>query len=151
MKPKFHHRFRKNETPLGFQIAPMIDVVFVILLFFMVAAGNARLENAHNTSLPSYSGPETPVQLPDEVIIAVEADGQIYLNDNPVDSPGVKNLAELAAGMADLKRTGDSLGSRLLVTIQADEDAKYERVVDALDALTRAKVRDVTFTTAGSD
>lgn len=151
MKPKFHQRFQKKEIQLGFQIAPMIDVVFVILLFFMVAAGNARMENAHNTSLPSYPGPHTPTQLPDEILITVEAGGQVYLNENPVDSPGVKNLAELAAGMSELKQTGDSLGSRVLVTIQADEGAKYERVVDVLDALTRAKVRDVTFTTAGSE
>ena len=38
-----------NEGNLGFQIAPMIDVVFVIMLFFMVMAGAVKVENELNT------------------------------------------------------------------------------------------------------
>ncbi len=142
MKPKFHHRFRKNETPLGFQIAPMIDVVFVILLFFMVAAGNARMENALNTQLP---GGPTSINLPDDIVIRITEDGQVYLNDEPVDHPERKDLKELAGGMTQLRQASDSAGTSLLITIEAEEQAKYDRVVDVLDALTRAKVRNVTF------
>ena len=40
-----------NEGNLGFQIAPMIDVVFVIMLFFMVMAGAVKVENELNTQL----------------------------------------------------------------------------------------------------
>ncbi|MBX3740471.1 MAG: biopolymer transporter ExbD [Akkermansiaceae bacterium] len=151
MKSRTRHHHLKEENQPGFQIAPMIDVVFVILLFFMVAAGNARLENAHRITLPSYPGPQTPVQLPDEIRITVDADGQVYLNDDPVSTPETKDLAELAAGMAGLKQAGDSMGSRLMVTIQADEGVKYERVVDVLDVLIRTGVQNVTFGAGSSD
>ncbi len=43
---------QSSEVHLGFQIAPMVDVVFVIMLFFMVLAGSVQVENAHNTKLP---------------------------------------------------------------------------------------------------
>ena len=44
------HKKRGNaEVHLGFQIAPMVDVVFVIMLFFMVLAGSVKVENSHNT------------------------------------------------------------------------------------------------------
>lgn len=52
--------------------------------------------------------------------------------------------------MIQLKQASDAAGARLLITIDADEQAKYERVVDVLDALTRAKVSNVTFT-AGAE
>ncbi len=142
MKARARRRFSSKESHLGFQIAPMIDVVFVILLFFMVAAGNARMENTLNTQLPGGCG---NIDLPDEVIIRIAEDGQVYLNDDPLDHPGRKDLKELAGGMTLLKQAAGSAGTSLLVTIEAEEQAKYERVVDVLDALTRAKVRDVTF------
>ena len=44
------------EVNLGFQIAPMIDVVFVILLFFIVQASDIQVENAHVTKLPGHRG-----------------------------------------------------------------------------------------------
>jgi biopolymer transport protein ExbD len=144
MKVRIRRRLSGNESPLGFQIAPMIDVVFVILLFFMVAAGNARMENAHNTQLP---GGSTEINLPDDVFIRIDEDGQVYLNEDPLDHPDRKDLKELEGGMIQLKQAADSAGTRLLVTNEAEEQAKYERVVDVLDALTRAKVKDVTFAT----
>ena len=59
-----HKKKDSGEINLGFQIAPMIDVVFVILLFFMVMAGAVQVENAHNTKLPGTvtraTGPVIP-------------------------------------------------------------------------------------------
>lgn len=145
MKHSIRRRRVRNEVSLGFQIAPMIDVVFVILLFFMVAAGQAQVEKSHVTALPSYPGPVTPIVLPDEVIIFIGQDGQVYLNEEPMDAPAQKDLRELAEEMKKLKQAGDSMGAKLLVTIQSEPLAKYERVVDVLDALTRANVSNVTF------
>lgn len=141
------HKRKKSsaEVNLGFQIAPMIDVVFVILLYFMVAAGNVQKENAHNTKLPGTEPPEGETVMPDEISILIEDDGQVYLNDDPLDAPENKNLPELASNLVQLKQASESANSKVLVTVYANELAKYERVVDVLDALTRAKISDVTF------
>lgn len=141
---------RKNkkasaEVNLGFQIAPMIDVVFVILLYFMVAAGSQQKENAHNTKLPGTEPPDGETVMPDEISVMIEDDGQVYLNDDPLDSPTEKNLVELASSLIQLKQASESANSKVLVTVYANELAKYERVVDVLDALTRAQITDVTF------
>jgi biopolymer transport protein ExbD len=142
---KGHRKPASSEVNLGFQIAPMIDVVFVILLYFMVAAGSQQKENAHNTKLPGTEPPEGETTMPDEVSIMIEDDGQVYLNDDPLDSAEEKDLRELAASLIQLKQASDSANSKILVTVYANELAKYERVVDVLDALTRAKITDVTF------
>ena len=88
-------RYKRKQSPevhLGFQIAPMVDVVFVIMLFFMVLAGQVKVENAHNTKLPGtvqVENSDTP--MPDEIAIRIEEDGQVYLNEEPLDTPQSRN------------------------------------------------------------
>ncbi len=137
------------EINLGFQIAPMIDVVFVILLFFIVQAGAIQVENAHITRLPGFVIPEGQNPLPpQEIAIRIEDDGQVYLNDDPLDTPEARNLPELASNLNQLRESSDATSSKVLVTIYANELARYQRVVDVLDALSRAKISDVTFQAA---
>jgi biopolymer transport protein ExbD len=140
---------RRKQSPeihLGFQIAPMVDVVFVIMLFFMVLAGQVQVENAHNTKLPGtvqVENSDTP--MPDEIAIRIEEDGQVYLNDEPNDTPQIKELPELTTTLKQLKASSVASRSEVLITIYANEQAKYDRVIDVLDALTQAKIANVTF------
>ena len=133
----------------GFQIAPMIDVVFVIMLFFMVMAGAVKVERELKMMLPS--GPlADQVTLPDaEVIIHVEEDGVITLNEEEFDSPASKSLPSLTATLARLAASAGPDSRNLLVTIDAAAQARHERVVDVLNALAKANVRTVTFTAGG--
>ena len=143
---KRHKRKRGgSEVHLGFQIAPMVDVVFVIMLFFMVLAGSVKIENGLNTKLPGTEETEKPTSLPDEIAIRIEDDGQVYLNEDPLDTPDNKDLPELTRNLMDLKTSSDASTSQVLVTIYAAEQAKYERVVNVLDSLTQAKIGNVTF------
>ncbi len=144
MRKKHRHR-QSNEVNLGFQIAPMIDVVFVIMLFFMVMAGAVQKENSHNTKLPGTVVTENSTPLPDEIAIRIEDDGQVYLNDDPLDTPEAKLLPELANNLNQLRQSSEASKSEVLVTIYANEQAHYERVIDVLDALSRAKIGNVTF------
>jgi biopolymer transport protein ExbD len=143
---KRRKRKQSAEVNLGFQIAPMIDVVFVIMLYFMVMAGAVQVENAHNTKLPGtvqVENSDTP--MPDEIAIRIEDDGFVYLNDDPLDAPEIKHLPELASNLNQLRESSEASRSEVLVTIYAAEQAKYERVVDVLDALSRARIANVTF------
>jgi biopolymer transport protein ExbD len=141
-----HKRKQSAEVNLGFQIAPMIDVVFVIMLYFMVMAGAVQVENAHNTKLPGTEQvAESDTPMPDEIAIRIEDDGQVYLNDDPLDTPEIKLLPELANNLNQLRESSEASKAEVLVTIYANELAKYERVVDVLDALSRAKITNVTF------
>ena len=135
-----HHKKKESgEINLGFQIAPMIDVVFVIMLFFMVMAGAVQVENAHNTKLPgTVSRPEGGELPPDEIAIRIEEDGQVYLNEDPLDTPEAKLLPELAKNLFELKVSSEASKSPVLVTIYASEQSKYEHI-------DRARIENVTF------
>jgi biopolymer transport protein ExbD len=152
MKRTRHRRKTNAEVHLGFQIAPMIDVVFVILLFFIVQASDIQVETAHVTKLPGTIELEPGSALPpDEIAIRVEDDGQVYLNDDPLDGPSIKDLPELAGTLNQLRESSEASQSKVLVTIYANELARYERVVDVLDALSRAKITDVSFQAGSPD
>jgi biopolymer transport protein ExbD len=133
-----------SEVNLGFQIAPMIDVVFVILLYFMVMAGSIQKENAHNTKLPGTKESDTPQDAPDEISIQIQEDGQVSLNEDPLDNPEGP-LTELALSLKQLKNSSDAGQTPLLVTIYAADTAEYQRVIDVLDCLGQARIENVTF------
>ena len=135
-----------NEGNLGFQIAPMIDVVFVIMLFFMVMAGAVKTEKEINTQLPGTADTKAPTDFVDEMIITISEDGEIMLNDEPFDSATSHDLPKLKETLIRLKQAADAAKSPSVVTIVSDPNAKYSRTVDVLDALSVAKIDNVTFT-----
>ena len=135
-----------NEGNVGFQIAPMIDVVFVIMLFFMVMAGAVKIENELNTQLPGTAATSTSTDFVDEAIITISDIGEVSLNDEPFDSPQSQDLPQLKGTLMRLKQNADAAKTPAVVTIISDEQAKYSRTVDVLDALSVAKIDNVTFT-----
>jgi biopolymer transport protein ExbD len=137
---------------MGFQIAPMIDVVFVIMLFFMVMAGAVKVERELKTSLPGLA-PATldkPQEMPDEIVVSVEETGAVTLNEEEFDTPESKDLPNFTSTLVLLKQEADNRGAKVIVTIEAEEQAKYDRVIDVLNSMAKAKVSNVTFT-VGSD
>ena len=135
-----------NDGSVGFQIAPMIDVVFVIMLFFMVMAGSVKVERELNTKLPGVAITTAPTDFVDEQIITISPQGDISLNDEPFDSATSTDLPQLKATLMRLKQAGDAAKSPVLITIISDPQAKYSRTINILDALAVAGVGNVTFT-----
>ena len=141
-----------EELAVGFQIAPMIDVVFVIMLFFMVMVGSVKVERELKSQLPGLAPPsaDAPQELPDEIIVGVEESGAVTLNEEEFDSNRPdKSLPDFTATLSRLKQEADNRKAKVIVTIQAEEQATYERVIDVLNALAVAKVANVTFTVGG--
>ena len=137
-----------NEGNLGFQIAPMIDVVFVIMLFFMVMAGAVKVEKELNSQLPGSASTANSTDFVDEQIITISDIGEVSLNDEPFDSATSTELPQLKATLLRLKQNADAAKTPAVVTIISDEQSKYSRTVDVLDALAVAKIDNVTFTTS---
>ena len=131
---------------LGFQIAPMIDVVFVIMLFFMVMASSVRVEKELNTKLPGTAETSKATECYDEQIVGIAENGEITLNDEPVDSPQSKDLPQFTNTMMRLKQSSDAAKSPVVLTIVSEMNAPYQRTIDVLNSCAAAKVDNVTFT-----
>jgi len=133
---------RAEEINLGFQIAPMIDVVFVIMLFFMVMAGAMKMEREFSTALPSWC-PGGVVD-PDELYIKIYEGGTITVNEEEMSGSADSDTARLTRMFIDLEREASARGAKVLATIEAEEDARYQRMMDVLNGLSRAKISNVT-------
>jgi biopolymer transport protein ExbD len=145
MKPKKRGRSAPEQIHLGFQIAPMIDVVFVIMLFFMVMAGAVQKEHELNLKLPGTISADKPVDVIEETQVRVLDTGEILLNDEPMGDPEDSKLQNLSLTMIKLEESSKAAESKVVVTIMADEFAPFQRVIDVLNALSIARIQNVTF------
>ena len=123
----------------------MIDVVFVIMLFFMVMAGAVKVENELNATLPGSTESSGATDFVDEIIIGISEAGEVSLNDEPFDSPQSRDLPRLRETLMRLKQNADNAKTPAVVTIVSEPNAKYSRTIDVLDALAVAKIEAVTF------
>jgi len=127
-----------NDGEFGFQIAPMLDVLFVLLLFFMVTAGMQKREATLTIPLPGPgNGPSDAVP----VNLNITADGQILFNGVLVDSNAGSHLPETTER---LKAVLAGAAERPII-IEPDASARHQRVVDVLNACKAAMVRNVAF------
>ncbi len=135
----------EDDGTMGFQIAPMVDVVFVIMLFFMVMAGAVKVENELTTRLPGSAENSSATEFNDETIIGISDEGEVTLNDEPFDTPESADLPQLRATLMRLKENADNAKQPAIVTINSEARAKYSRTIDVLNALAAAKITNVTF------
>jgi biopolymer transport protein ExbD len=131
---------------VGFQIAPMIDVVFVILVFFMALAAQIKIEQILQTKLPGVAIASTTTEFVDEQILNVGEDGEVSLNEESYDSPQSRELPQLTGTLLRLKSSSDAAKSKLVVTLISHPDSPYYRTIDVLNALAIAGITNVTFT-----
>jgi biopolymer transport protein ExbD len=129
------------EGNLEFQIAPMVDVIFILILFFMCSAGATKVENELSLKLPGRLSQDQPLRMLDEQIIEIAENGQIILNDQQMDT------SALSATLQRYKAISDDSRSATVITILTAKNTKYQRVIDVLNECAVAKIESVTFMT----
>lgn len=131
-----------EEGDVGFQIAPMVDVVFVLMLFFMACVGSQVTEKELNLNLPSGAGPGKAGPPPTPIIIEIAADGQVTMNDQTYGTPTDRNLTALREW---LKNAIAQFGDKDPVIIRPASETKHERIIDVLNAASASGVKNLTF------
>jgi biopolymer transport protein ExbD len=142
---------RKDVQTVEMQMGPMIDMVFLLLVFFMVSAKPIKQESDINIGLPGTVAQEEALDIPDEQRIQIQPNGQVVLNDQPMDSPASAEMPALLSTLKRFKESADSNKTEALITIDADDAANHERIVQVLNACAQAKITGVTFADAGEE
>ena len=119
---------RKASEKARIEIIPMIDVIFFLLVFFMISTLSMTINRGLPVNLPTAATSQKDVR--DNVSLTVMQDGKIFLNKEPVtlQDMGPRVKAALAAD------------PRLAVVINADGQVLHSTVVDILDELRQAGV-----------
>ena len=142
---------RRDQQLVEMQMGPMIDMVFLLLVFFMVTAKPIKQESDISLGLPGTVSAEESVDLPDEQRIRIEDDGSIVLNDSTFGEPGDEKLDALVATLKRFKEAADANKSEALVTLDAADGTNHQRIVDVLNACARADITGVTFSDSSEE
>jgi biopolymer transport protein ExbD len=76
---------KKQEDEIGFQLAPMIDMTFLLLIFFMVTTKISKEQVNVEIKLPTASNASIPDDLSNRDIISIDKDGTYYIGQTPAD------------------------------------------------------------------
>ena len=122
------------------EIIPMIDVIFFLLVFFMVSSLAMTKVNSVQVALPKTAS--SPRSVKQKVILTVRKNGDLFVNQAPVTLDGVG--AALAQAMKETPQEA--------VLVNADEGANYGRVIQAMDKARAVGIRKFALATqsAGS-
>ena len=137
-----------DEEP-ALDISSLIDVCFLLLIYFLVTSTIKPRESDLGLQLP---GPASETSDPPEIepmLIHIEAQGAIYTGAerSPMDmDASSRELPLLDAALKFYKDGVDAAGEKPLVQIYATDDAMHQRVIDVLNSLAGVGINSVTFT-----
>lgn len=115
-------------------MTPMLDIVFIMLIFFIVTASSVK-ESGINVNRPTAQTSEKDVQ--GNIIVSIKPNGEVWIDKRPVDIRAVRaNIARLHAE--------NPLGS---VIIAADREAKTYALVQVMDQIRLAGVTNAAIAT----
>lgn len=132
---------RKGQALPEFQFTAMIDVVFLLLCFFITTSVFSQWEMEVDVVLPSAQSSQMPDRLPGEVIINLSKNGTITINQK------VFSVAELKTRLERLAK----LFPGQPVIIRADKDSKTSELIGIVDTCRLADIWNISFATSGDD
>lgn len=132
-------------------MTPMIDMVFLLLVFFMVSAKPVQPERDIPMGLPGQVAQEEVVDLPDEARVIIEPSGQVVLNEQNLDTPEGSVMPELRAVLTRFRLAAENAKSEALVTLAPHDSVTHQRIVDVLNACAEAGIRGVTLAGANDE
>ncbi|GAB4241640.1 MAG: hypothetical protein OHK005_04890 [Candidatus Methylacidiphilales bacterium] len=144
-KRKHFNPHEDAEALPEFQVAPMVDVLLVLLLFFMATATTEVVVQRADLELPKADDSKDPSERQGQFVINVEklnfkinAEGQYFESTDDL-VPLIQ-----AARETDAKQRGTD-GTAFRILIRADKEASYSLIRDIMKACAKAGVGNVTF------
>lgn len=134
-------KFRKdsNTKQVEVNLTPLIDVVFLLLIFFMVSTTFEK-QSQIKITLPEANTAETVEKEPQVIDIGIDPEGKYFVNTEELlksDAETLKNmLVKVSQGKTDLP-----------VIISADGKAPYQSVITVLDVASQLGMTQMTFAT----
>ena len=123
----------KGTSLFSLSLTPLIDVVFLLLIFFLVATKFAEEERELRVLLPEASEAQPLTTKPREMFVNIDADGRYFVRGKTL------TLDELYSA---LRLAWVNNPARASVIIRADERCRWQYVVAAINACLKANIRD---------
>lgn len=126
---------RRFEDDVGFQLAPMIDMTFLLLIFFMVTTKISKEQIKQEIKLPVASNAVIPPEVSNRDIISIDGEGRYFIGQTPADK---KTLAGY------LKKRFENFPP-LRLYIRADKNTPGKQIKEVMKMAAEAGAIDVIF------
>jgi biopolymer transport protein ExbD len=128
---------RRPPEVIGFQIAPMVDILLVLLCFFIVTWSFAKKEMELDVKVPAAQSGNEPIAAVNQTVLNVKMDGSVVWNRKAVSTEELRSrLQELARLYPDYA-----------IILRGDERTAYKSIVNVLDTCRDAGIWNVAFAT----
>jgi biopolymer transport protein ExbD len=114
-------------------LTPMVDVVFLLNIFFLIGTRFSETEQQYDIQLPTVSIAQPLTALPDDIVINVRRNGEIQIKDE------IKTIEQLEKDLTAARENYPDQG----VVIRGDREGPYQHVMDVLNACKRAQITNV--------
>ncbi|GAB5442324.1 MAG: biopolymer transporter ExbD [Fuerstiella sp.] len=111
-------------------LTPMIDIVFLLIIFFMVGTRFSEIEQQYDIELPTAQAVSPMSSRPDAIVLNVARSGDITVNGDQVTQQQLKTQLE-AARKAYAEQA---------VVIRGDGSGLYQAIIDVLDVCQQAQI-----------
>jgi biopolymer transport protein ExbD len=122
----------------GIQLAPLVDVLMLLLIFFLLTWSASRNENELDVKVPKAAAAKEKMAPPGDVVVNVKTDGTVVVNRRTMTGSELSKLLE------DLVK----LYPEQAVVIRGDEAGAYKNVVSVLNICSESGITNVAFATA---
>ncbi len=131
--------FRKKTEfhPPGFNITPLLDILLVLIIFFILTWNFSRDERDLTIKVPTAKHAQPSRPLPGEIILNVLPDGQVRLNQRTLNSEELREI---------LTRLTKDFPEQVII-VRADSNVPYKNIIDILDVASSANVKNISFAT----
>jgi biopolymer transport protein ExbD len=130
-------RNRERIENATINLTPMIDVVFLLVIFFMVGSKFSEAESRIKVNVPTVGEMRSMTRAPDERVVAIALDGSITLDDQPV------NLSQLTATL----RAQQQNYPGLKVAVRGEANGSLQQTVEVLHAVRSSGVDQIGIST----
>lgn len=131
-------KFKRSSIASTLSLTPLIDVVFLLLIFFLVTSEFEEEERRLDIVLPTATSAMPMTSKPREVVIDIDAEGQIYLSGQETPLEELTRLLRVAVSSNPTNQT---------VVIRADRQASFQPVVTVMDICNKTGVSQYSVTT----
>jgi len=129
--------FRKGiqERGAGFQMAPMLDIIFILLIHFMAATIFAQWENKMDITVPTAKTATAQERQYGEVILNIDEEGRVFINSRQVSDETLLQL---------LTQISNAFKSQPVI-LRADRKTNCQQLLHILDICRQADIWNVSF------
>ena len=128
-------------------ISPLIDVGFLLLIYFLVTTTLEPQEADIGLILPGVATTESDPVKVDQMLIKITGDSAVAVNGEVVDTdPNDRDLANLADRLERYAATAENAGTEAMVVVDCDDDVPEQRFIDVLNSCAAYGLKNITLT-----